>query len=189
MNAFLLVIAASGLRYMADLIDDEEIYDTAAQIEDDTIDNIRSYCWKEDYYARCLINDDRTFRYLGSTHDGLSLDPEIDGTYYLNSFSWALLANVASEEEISSMLDVIDRYLKTDAGLKLCTPVNYDLLDVITGTSFYFPGDRENGGVFKHAAMMATVAKETPPAKKETIRYCREPAITNRLQAPVQRKL
>ena len=158
MNAFLLVIAASGLRYMADLIDDEEIYDTAAQIENDTIDNIRSYCWKEDYYARCLINDDRTFRYLGSTHDGLSLDPEIDGTYYLNSFSWALLSNVASEEEISSMLDVIDRYLKTDAGLKLCTPVNYDLLDVITGTSFYFPGDRENGGVFKHAAMMATVA-------------------------------
>ena len=158
MNAFLLVIAAGEVRYLSDLLGYEDVYETACAIENDTADNIRTYCWKNNYYARCLINDDRIYRYLGSSGDNLSDDPEIDGTYYLNSFSWALLSQVASEEEISSMLDVIDRYLKTNAGLKLCTLVNYDLLGVVTGTSFYFPGDRENGGVFKHAAMMATVA-------------------------------
>ncbi|MBO4919684.1 MAG: hypothetical protein J5365_05955, partial [Erysipelotrichaceae bacterium] len=108
--------------------------------------------------ARCLINDGREYTYLGSTGDSLSLDPEIDGTYYLNGFSWPLLADLADEEKIAKMLDIIDRYLKTDAGLKLVTPVDYDKLGIVTGSSFYFPGDRENGGVFKHAAMMCTVA-------------------------------
>ncbi|MBR2578415.1 MAG: hypothetical protein IKE38_05725, partial [Erysipelotrichaceae bacterium] len=73
-------------------------------------------------------------------------------------FSWTLLADIASEEEMESMLGVIDKYLKTPAGLKLVTPVDYDKLGIVTGSSFYFPGDRENGSVFKHAAMMCTVA-------------------------------
>ena len=74
------------------------------------------------------------------------------------------------------MLDVIDRYLKTSAGLKLCTAVNYDLLEVKTGTSLYFPGDRENGGVFKHAAMMAVVAS-LKAAKKVS-----DPKLAERLR-------
>ena len=176
MNAFLLVIAAGEVRYLSDLLGYEDCYETACRIENDTVDNIRNYCWKNNYYARCLINDDRIYRYLGSSGDDLSDDPEIDGTYYLNSFSWSLLSQVASEEEISSMLDVIDRYLKTDAGLKLCTPVNYDLLGVVTGTSFYFPGDRENGGVFKHAAMMATVAS------LKAAKTVSDPALSERLR-------
>ena len=158
MNAFLLVIAADNAAYLADNVQDTAIKTLAEEIRTETAENIRKYCWKEDFYARCMMNDDRIYKYIGSTGDNLSLDPEINGSYYLNSFSWALLSGVASEDEISSMLDIIDRYLKTEAGLKLCTPINYDLLGVVTGTSFYFPGDRENGGVFKHAAMMATVA-------------------------------
>ena len=69
------------------------------------------------------------------------------------------------------MLDIIDRYLKTDAGLKLVTPVDYDKLGIVTGSSFYFPGDRENGGVFKHAAMMCTVAclKKAKTVKDEAL--------------------
>jgi cellobiose phosphorylase len=64
------------------------------------------------------------------------------------------------------MLDAVNKYLRTDAGLKLCTLVDYDRLGVKTGTALYFPGDRENCGVFKHAAMMATVA--SLKAAKET---------------------
>ncbi|MCR5066606.1 MAG: hypothetical protein K6A14_00920 [Erysipelotrichaceae bacterium] len=176
MNAFLLVIAADNTSYLASLINEYQIRELAEQIKKDTIDSIRKNCWKDDFFARCLINDDRSYRYLGSRGDKLSLDENIDGSYYLNSFSWALLADVADEKQIETMLEVIDRYLKTEAGLKLCTPVNYDLLDVITGTSFYFPGDRENGGVFKHAAMMATVAS-LKKAKSVT-----DPALAKRLR-------
>ena len=157
MNAFLLVIAADETRELAELISEKEISELASEIHDTTVSNIRKHCWKNNYYARCLMNDQRKYKYIGSNGDGLSLDENIDGTYYLNSFSWALLSEVASDREIESMLDVIEKYLKTPAGLKLCTAVNYDLLEVKTGTALYFSGDRENGGVFKHAAMMAVV--------------------------------
>ena len=56
------------------------------------------------------------------------------------------------------MLEKIEAYLVTDAGLKLCTPCRLDRLASGTASDAYFPGDRENGGVFKHAAMMAACA-------------------------------
>ena len=158
MNACLLKIAADEL---CELAAEAKMNDLAAlckEVSDSTCKSVRENAWIGDYYARCLINDHRGYDYLGSAKDNLSLDPQIDGTYYLNGFSWPLLADIADEKQIDTMLDVIDRYLKCDAGLKLVTPVNYDLLGIVTGSSFYFPGDRENGGVFKHAAMMCTVA-------------------------------
>ena len=158
MNACLLKIAADELKEMAEVLEKDDIVKLCEEISSQVYDLMQKYAWIKDYFARCLINDGRGYDYLGSTGDGLSLDKEINGTYYLNGFSWPLLADVADEKQIDTMLDVIDRYLKTDAGLKLVTPVNYDLLGIVTGSSFYFPGDRENGGVFKHAAMMCTVA-------------------------------
>ena len=158
MNACLLKIAADEICEMAEAVSESDIADNARNISKSVEKAVNQHAWIGGYYARCLINDGRGYTYLGSTGDSLSLDSSIDGTYYLNSFSWALLADIANEDKIESMLDIIDRYLKTDAGLKLVTPVDYDKLGIVTGSSFYFPGDRENGGVFKHAAMMCTVA-------------------------------
>ena len=158
MNACLAKIAADELKEMADDLKLGEIAELCEEVSANISGSLHKNAWIGDYYARCLINDGRPYRYIGSTGDGLSLDQEINGTYYLNSFSWTLLADVASEEEMEKMLDIIDRYLRTKAGLKLVTPVDYDRLGIVTGSSFYFPGDRENGGVFKHAAMMCTVA-------------------------------
>ena len=156
MNACLLRIAADEAAEMAGMIgkDGQE----AALLSQRIYDSMQQNAWKGDFFARCLINDGRPYTYLGAGGDGLSLDPKIDGSYYLNSYSWSILAGVASEEQIGTMLDVVEKHLKTDAGLKLCTLVAYEKLGVNTATAIYFPGDRENGGVFKHAAMMATVA-------------------------------
>ena len=156
MNACLLKIAADEAAELAGMIGKDD--SLAKEISGDVHRSMQENAWKEDFFARCLINDGRAYTYLGAKGDGLSLDPAIDGSYYLNSYSWSILAGVATEEQIATMLGVVEKYLKTEAGLKLCTLVNYDLLGVATGTALYFPGDRENGGVFKHAAMMATVA-------------------------------
>ncbi|MBQ6560416.1 MAG: hypothetical protein IJL85_06260 [Erysipelotrichaceae bacterium] len=171
MNACLLKIATDELAEMAEVLHEYELADKCRMISEAVADSVNRNAWIKDYYARCLINDGREYAYLGSTGDGLSLDETIDGTYYLNGFSWPVLADIADEEKISRMLDIIDRYLKTDAGLKLVTPVDYDKLGIVTGSSFYFPGDRENGGVFKHAAMMCTVAclKKAKTAKDEKL--------------------
>ena len=171
MNACLLKIAADEAAEMAEVLKLTDLKDLSENISKQIYDSVQKNAWIKDYYARCLINDGREYSYLGSTGDNLSLDKDIDGTYYLNGFSWPLLADIATEEQIDTMLNVIDKYLKTPAGLKLVTPVDYDKLGIVTGSSFYFPGDRENGGVFKHAAMMCTVAclKKAKEVKDEKL--------------------
>jgi len=171
MNACLLKIAADEMNELASACGKDELAALAAEISAATCKSVRENAWKHSFYARCLINDGRAYSYIGSEGDGLSLDPSIDGSFYLNGCSWPMLADIASEDEISSMLDVIDKYLRTPAGFKLVTPVDYDKLGIVTGSSFYFPGDRENGGVFKHAAMMFTVAclKKAKTVKDEAL--------------------
>lgn len=56
------------------------------------------------------------------------------------------------------MLGVVNKHLRCEAGLKLSTPCDLDKISSQTATEHYFPGDRENGAVFKHATMMCTAA-------------------------------
>lgn len=56
------------------------------------------------------------------------------------------------------MLDIVRKKLKTPFGLKLVSPMDLSRIVCGVATSEYFPGDRENGAVFKHAAMMAVAA-------------------------------
>ena len=160
MNACLLKIAADETAELAAMAGRTEDQETALGISRDVAGNVQEHAWKTDYFARCLMNDDREggFTYLGASGDGLAMEPGASGTYFLNSYSWPILAGIAREDQIRAMLAVVKKHLATDAGLRLCTLVDFDRLGVETGTALYFPGDRENCGVFKHAAMMAVVA-------------------------------
>ena len=158
MNACLLLTAADEAAELAEVIGEAADGARARELAARLRETLRRDAWKDGYFARCLINDGRKYTYIGAGGDGLSLDPAVDGSYFLNSFSWAVLSGAASEEQIDAMLTRVEKYLKTDAGLKLCTLIHYDLLGVRIDTGLYFPGDRENGGVFKHAAMMAVTA-------------------------------
>ncbi len=82
-----------------------------------------------------------------------------------------MLANVATEDEIRTMLGTIRDNLSTKYGPILCTQCDLEKIASRTATGLYFRGDRENGGVFKHAAMMAAVAslKAAKTVKDEDI--------------------
>ena len=56
------------------------------------------------------------------------------------------------------MLELVESVLKTPYGLRLMSPTDLGKVAKGTATGEYFLGDRENGGVFKHACMMATAA-------------------------------
>lgn len=159
MNAFLLEVA---MKHMIDFtrMKGDTIYEVKLQEDLKKLsEQIQRFAWHENFFARVLFNrfgDEMT--YLGAKGDGFSSDQEIDGTYFLNSFSWSILAGEAKEEQIVIMLDTIETYLKTPFGLKLMSGTDMSKVARKTATGEYFPGDRENGAVFKHATMMATAA-------------------------------
>lgn len=160
MNGFLLSIALDHMISFAKILNDssyiDQINEKSTKLRKSLIDN----AYINDYFARVLINRENknNVRYIGSIGDKLSLDENLDGSYYLNSFSWSLLSNIADEEQISKMLDAVEKHLKTPAGFKLCTKHDLSLAGASgSATDQYKPGDRENGGVFKHATMMAVV--------------------------------
>lgn len=158
MNAFLLVIA---LKEFISFLDDKKEKDEWNNVLKDLSSNIKTYAYKYDYFARVLLPllYKNKIDYIGSKGDGLSSKDEIDGTYYLNSFSWSLLSDIASEEEIKKMLNTVDKYLRTKEGYILCSPSDLSKVGTTSSsTDHYYEGDRENGGVFKHATMMFVVA-------------------------------
>ena len=55
-------------------------------------------------------------------------------------------------------MEPLNKYIKTDAGLRLSSPCDLGKISATTANDHYFHGDRENGAVFKHATMMATAA-------------------------------
>lgn len=160
MNGFLLVIALKEMKEISLKMDDKEFHNECNYLLDRLTKSLKENAYVDGYYARVLINrKDFSYKYVGTPNDNLSLLNDFKGSLYLNSFSWSILSGVASEEEIKSMISLVDKYLKTKAGYKLCTP--HDLKKCGSkeaATEQYFLGDRENGGVFKHATMMFVVA-------------------------------
>ncbi len=160
MNAFLLKVAIDEMVYISHEKGDASYEEKLKLLSHKIYDAVQEHAWKGDFFARVLFNryKDGKFTFLGAKGDGLSADPAIDGSYFLNSFNWSVLADAANEEQISIMLDSIEKYLKTPYGIKLVTLTDLGKVANDTATGHYFPGDRENGAVFKHATMMGTSA-------------------------------
>lgn len=160
MNAFLLKRAIDETVVIAGTKGDTSYAGKLKQLSGQLYANLQTYAWRENFFARVIFNryQNNDFTYLGAKGDSLSADPAIDGVYFLNSFSWAILSDSAGDEQIGTMIDVIEKVLKTPFGLKLVSPANLGKVAQGTATGEYFSGDRENGGVFKHACMMATTA-------------------------------
>ena len=160
MNGCLLKVAVDAAIGMFRNCGDEEYASFLEGASSDLKTRINEYAWKGDYFARVLFNrkDKPNLKYLGAQGDGLVIEDGKAGTYFLNSFSWAVLADCASEEQISTMLDSLDKNLRTPFGFRLCTGVDYPQIAPKIDVALYYQGDRENGGIFKHANMMAAAA-------------------------------
>lgn len=158
MNAFLVKLGMDEMSVLCSITDDEKGSKMFENLSEHYSDVVKLSSWKHDFYARALINSSEKYTYLGGKGDGLSADEKIDGTYWLNSFSWSVLSGVANEYQIEKMADAIEKYLKVESGIKLCSPSDLGRIHGEATSSPYFPGDRENGGVFKHAEMMGAAA-------------------------------
>ncbi len=160
MNGFLLKVAIDCGKSMFEKTGDAAFAAELAGMSSALAARLQENCWKNDFFARVLFNRSNKpeLKYLGAAGDGLSVEEGHPGSYFLNAFSWSLLAGVATEEQISTMLDSLDKYLRSPYGFRLCSTVDYPKIAPKIDVALYYPGDRENGGVFKHANMMACSA-------------------------------
>jgi cellobiose phosphorylase len=157
MNAFLLKRAADILAGLARTRKDGAGASWAEAIGRDMVAACRHHAWKGSWYARLLVNRPSSYPVVGAPGDGLSTD-ETDGSLFLNSFSWAVLAGVAGDAEIAAMYPLLESRLKTPHGYRLVTAHDLRRVEPTVASAEYFPGDRENGAVFKHASPMAVAA-------------------------------
>lgn len=159
MNGFLLEVARQYMVRFAAMRGDRPLERHWADFGE-TLRKRLQAAWKGDFFARCMINRQNKsgITYMGASGDGMSADPKLPGSYHLNSFSWSVLSGIATEEQVRIMLDRLERAMLTPFGLRLSSPTRFDLIMPYSGVAQYFYGDRENGGVFKHANMMACAA-------------------------------
>lgn len=159
MNGFLLKVAIDAANKMFQHFGDEDYSAELTTLSETLYKNLNEHAWKNDFFARVLFNrkDKPNLEYLGAAGDKLQLE-DAPGTYFLNAFSWSILAGCASEAQITSMLDSMDKYIKCPYGFRLCSTVDFPQIAPKIDVALYYPGDRENGGVFKHANMMAAAA-------------------------------
>lgn len=160
MNAFLLKLAIDNFAIIAEIDNDDVLCRQMTELSQAMTAKIQKNAWKGNFFARVLLNryKDGSYTYIGAKGDKLSADPNIDGTYFLNSFSWAILSGVANDEQIAIMVDTLKKYMLTPFGIRLISPADLNKIANDTATDHYFFGDRENGAVFKHASMMAAAA-------------------------------
>ncbi|MCW8345404.1 NdvB protein [Vibrio sp. ZSDZ65] len=100
------------------------------------------YLWKGDWYARGITDDGVTF--------GVPEDKE--GRIFLNTQSWALLANMPSAVQKQKMLTAIDEQLDTPYGVMLCAPAFTAMREDVGRVTQKWPGSGENGSIYNHAA-------------------------------------
>ncbi|HHU36146.1 MAG TPA: glycosyl transferase, partial [Treponema sp.] len=176
MNAFLAVTAAKELHALAVLKNDEKTVGWLSEITEAMTTAIHKHAWKNNGYARLLFNQYPGFSYAGAEGDGLDTDSS-GGTFFLNSFSWAILSGVADDGQIASMLNLVRKKLKTPFGLKLVSPNDLSRVVPDAASAEYFPGDRENAAVFKHAAMMAVSAMLDAAKRVADVQLAEELAV------------
>lgn len=98
--------------------------------------------WDGKWYARGITDDNVVF--------GIAADRY--GKIFLNSQSWAILARMASDKQIESMLSAVDDQLKTPFGYMMYAPSYVEMREDVGRVTQKWPGSAENGSVYNHAA-------------------------------------
>lgn len=105
--------------------------------------------WDGEWFLRGFLNSGRKLG--GKDSEGSKI--------FINSQSWATIAQVAPREKLLKSMDSLHKHLATEHGIVINAPAYLECdLEVGAVTSFP-PGLKENGGIFCHANTWAVVAE------------------------------
>jgi cellobiose phosphorylase len=113
-------------------------------------ETINRVAWDGNWYIRAF---DTKGRPVGSSRC------KEGGKIYLNSQSWAVLANIAPWERLNKCMNMVAQYLNTKYGIMLLNPPYQTFYPHIGAIGTFAPGLKENGGIFCHANPWAMIAE------------------------------
>lgn len=82
----------------------------------------------------------------------------LEGRIYLNPQTWAILAGIASPEQVQSMMDAVNSMLKTDFGYLVLAPAYRSADTGIGRLTCFVPGMWENSSSYCHGSAFKIVA-------------------------------
>lgn len=113
------------------------------------IEIINKKCWDGKWYLRMFTDSDKP----------IGADKYKEGKIFLNTQSWAVMANIADKKRLTQCMDMVKKHLDTKHGIMLMGPA-YSKFDVEIGAIGTFArGLKENGGIFCHANPWAMIAE------------------------------
>jgi len=110
---------------------------------------INARCWDGEWFVRAFRDDGRP----------LGVKGEKEGYIWINSQTWAVIADIADPKRLNTCLDSVEKHMGTPYGLTNLAPAytKYDpTIGLITG---FRAGWKENGAVFSHASSFNVVAR------------------------------
>ena len=142
---------------------------------------INTHAWDGQWYIRATLDDGSK---LGSRTNHAA-------RIFLNAQIWAVLNDVAPPDRAAQCMAAVRQHLVTEAGALLLEPAFDAPIREVGYITRYAPGQRENGGVYTHAATWAIAAAckvgdhelvgrlltAINPALKDPDRYFAEPYV------------
>ncbi|MBY8992557.1 MAG: glycosyl transferase [Candidatus Lokiarchaeota archaeon] len=118
-------------------------------LADKVKENINKNAWDGEWYIRAFDDDGEV---IGSQNNE-------EGKIFLNTQSWAVFSQIASEERSFQCMDSVRKYLNTDYGIKLFFPAYTRFYPKMGGISTFPPGLKENASIFCHTNPWAEIAE------------------------------
>jgi len=110
---------------------------------------VREQCWDGEWFVRAFKDDGTPVGAKGAK----------EGFIWINSQTWAVMAEVGTEEQRQKSMDSVIQHLETDYGLMNLAPA-YTKPDFSIGIITAFkPGFKENAAVFSHASAFNVCAR------------------------------
>jgi cellobiose phosphorylase len=109
---------------------------------------INELCWDGNWYLRAFRDD--------GTEVGSQKHKQ--GKIFINSQSWSVISELATDDRAKSCLQSGKKYLTTPYGMQIVWPAYREIEDNTGLISRCVPGKKENGAVFNHASSWFVLA-------------------------------
>lgn len=133
---------------LAKRIGDTDVEKEAIELHERFTSALNEKAWDGEWYQRAICADG----FVIGSHKAE------EGSFYMNSQSWAVIGQVCDADRGNAIMDQVERQCGLDIGYRVCHPP-FTRYDARVGVnSRCLPGVTENGGCYNHAAGFKGVA-------------------------------